>query len=59
MKYHIISEVMIEGIGKVKDEHTQEITSDNVFGRVLEYHEYMHKFFPNCEFKLIKAEAVR
>lgn len=56
MKFDIISEVFINGIGKMRHEHTQEFSEDsNVFGRVLEYHQYMYKAFPNCEFKLIKA----
>ena len=53
------SEVKVDGIGKIKHRHTQEFADDsNVFGRVLEYHQYMHKTFPNCEFKLIKATEV-
>ena len=56
MKYDIVSEVIVEGIGKMKHEHTQVFDDDsNVFGRVLEYHHYMYKTFPKCEFKLISA----
>lgn len=59
MKFKMESEVVVEGIGKMKHHHTQEFAEDsNVFGRVLEYHQYMYKTFPNCEFKLIKATEV-
>lgn len=57
MKFDIESEVFIDGLGKFRHSHTQEFADDsNVFGRVLEYHEYMYKVFPNCEFKLISAK---
>ena len=56
MTYDIISEVIVEGIGKMKHQHTQTFADDNnVFGRVLEYHKYMYQTFPRCEFKLISA----
>lgn len=59
MKFKMESEVIVNGIGKMKHRHTQEFADDsNVFGRVLEYHQYMYKTFPNCEFKLIKATEV-
>ena len=57
MVFNITSEVIVKGIGKMHHRHTQEFADDsNVFGRVLEYHQYMHKTFPKCEFKLIKVE---
>ena len=60
MKFKVDSIVHIKGIGKVKASHTQTFADDsNVFGRVLEYHQYMHKAFPNCDFKLIKATEVK
>lgn len=60
MKFEMVSEVFISGIGKVRHEHTQEFADDsNVFGRILEYHQYMYKTFPNCEFNLIKATERR
>lgn len=56
MRFKLESEVFVEGIGKMKHTHTQTFADDsNVFGRVLEYHQYMYKTFPNCKFKLIKA----
>lgn len=59
MKFKIISEVIINGVGRCKHEHVQEFSEDsNVFGRVLEYRQYMRNTFPRCEFKLIKAERV-
>ena len=59
MKFRIFSEVSIAGVGKVKHEHIQEFSDDsNVFGRVLEYREYMLRTFRGCEFKLILAERV-
>lgn len=57
MKYKIISEVSIPTVGICKHEHIQEFDKhENVFGRVLAYHQYMNKTFPKCEYKLIKAE---
>ena len=59
MKFKIRSEVVIEGIGKMKHEHTQEFSDDsNVFGRALEYRQYMYKTFPGCEFRLIKTKEI-
>lgn len=56
MKFEIESEVVVEGIGKMKHTHTQEFEDDsNVFSRVLDYHKYMYRTFPKCEFKMIKA----
>lgn len=56
MKFMIVSEVNIPGIGWSKYQHEQEFDDDsNVFGRVLEYHQYMEKLFPGCEFKTMKA----
>ena len=60
MRFRFVSEVVIAGIGKMRHEHTQEFADDsNVFGRVLEYHQYMYKTFPKCEFRLIRAEQVK
>lgn len=59
MKFEVLSEVIVEGIGKMKHQHTQTFADDsNVFGRVLEYHQYMYKTFPQCDFRLIKAKEV-
>ena len=59
MKFKMESEVIIEGIGKVKHTHVQIFDDNtNVFGRVLEYHQYMYKTFPKCEFKLINAKEI-
>lgn len=59
MKFQMESEVYVDGIGKMKHSHTQEFANDsNVFGRVLEYHQYMYRTFPNCDFRLIKAKEV-
>lgn len=60
MRFEIESTVFIDGIGKCKHSHTQEFADDsNVFGRVIEYHQYMYKTFPNCQFMLVRAEEVR
>lgn len=57
MKFQIVSEVIVKGIGKIKHEHTQEFADDsNVFGRSLEYRQYMHKTFPECDFELVSAK---
>lgn len=59
MKFEIKSEVIVSGIGKMKHTHIQEFADDsNVFGRVLEYHRYMYKTFPQCDFCLIKAKEI-
>ena len=59
MKFEVLSEVIVEGIGKMKHTHTQEFADDsNVFGRALEYHQYMYRNFPKCEFRLIKAKEI-
>lgn len=59
MKFKVESEVYVDGIGKMSHTHTQEFTDDsNVFGRVLEYHQYMYKTFPKCESRLIKATEI-
>ena len=59
MKFEIASEVIVNGIGKMRHEHVQDFSEDsNVFGRAFEYREYMRKTFPGCEFKLIKAKQI-
>lgn len=59
MVFNITSEVMVKGIGKMYCQHTQEFADDsNVFGMVLEYHQYMYKTFPKCKFKLVKIERI-
>ncbi len=59
MKFKVYSEVIIDGVGKCRHEHIQEFSADsNVFGRALEYREYMHRTFPKCEFRLLGAEQV-
>ena len=59
MKFEIESSVSVTGLGNLMHYHTQEFSEDsNVFGRVLEYHEYMKKTFPNCDFKMISAKEV-
>lgn len=59
MKFRVISEVNILGL-KAKDEYIHEFDDgSNVFGRVLAYHERMHKVFPNCDFRLIKATEIK
>lgn len=56
VKVKIFSEVDFDGI-IIKDEYIQEFEDDeNVFGKVLKYHQRMHKVFPNREFKLIKTK---
>lgn len=60
MRLKILSEVYIDTIGKIKHEHIQEFEDDsNVFGRVYDYHQYMYRTFPGCNFKLIEAKEVK
>ena len=60
MKYRMKSKVMIDGIGTVTHEHTQDFgNTSNVFGRVLEYHRYMQRMFPDCKFELVSAKEVK
>lgn len=59
MKYRITSEVRVGGIGKVKHIHEQAFSEDeNVFGKILEYHKYMRKTFPGCEFELKEVKEI-
>ena len=58
--YEILSEVYFEGLATFKHSHKQSFPEElNVFGRVLEYHKYMYKTFPNRKFKLIEAKLVK
>ena len=58
MKFKIESDVFVCGI-RMKHKHIQEFADDsNVFGRVLEYHKYMNRTFPKCDYKLIKAKEI-
>lgn len=57
-KFKIISKVKIEGLN-IKDEYVQEYNDDeNVFGKMLLYHQRMKKIYPNCDFELIKAKRI-
>ena len=59
MRFEIKSEVTIDGIGELKHTHEQEFSEDsNVFGRALEYRQYMRSAFPRCEFRLIEAHEI-
>ena len=59
MKCRIISEVSVRGIGKIKHIHEQIFSEDsNVFGKILEYHKYMRKTFPGCEFELKEVKEI-
>lgn len=59
MRFMIKSEVLVTGIGKITHTHEQEFEKDsNVFGRVLEYRQYMYKTFPNCRYRLIEAKEI-
>lgn len=58
VKLKILSEVNVKGM-KIKDEYIQEFDDkENVFGRVLIYHQRMNKVFPNCEYKLLKTKQI-
>ena len=58
MKFKIKSIVYMSGF-EMEYEHIQLFDENsNVFGRVLEYHQYMYKKFPGLEFKLVKAIEV-
>ena len=59
MKFEIKTEVKIPSVGVTTHKHTQEFADDsNVFGRVIEYREYIRRLFPNCEYKLISAKQI-
>lgn len=60
MTFAIVSKVAMYGM-TMRHEHTQEFPDDsNVFGRALEYRQYMRKQFPNAtSFELISAKEVR
>jgi len=57
MKMMILSEVNMDGM-VIKDEYIEDFGDENVFGKVLKYHERMKKVFPGCEFKLVKTKRV-
>ena len=60
MRFNVISEVLVPGIGKLTDEHSQEFSdSSTVFERVLNYRHYMYSKFPGCEFRLIEAKRIK
>lgn len=43
-----------------RHQHVMEFEDDeNVFGRILKYHQYMEETFPGKEWKLIKTERVK
>lgn len=58
MKMRIESKVKVAGM-TMHDEYVQEFDDkENVFGRILIYHQRMYKVFPGCEFELIRAKEV-
>ena len=58
VKVKIKSQVDLGGI-KVIDTYIEEFDdNENVFSKILKYHERMHKIFPNCEFKLISIREI-
>lgn len=59
MKLLIKSEVVMMDM-VWKHEHVQEFEDGtNVFGKMLQYHQYMYKTFPNCPFKLISTKEIK
>ena len=59
MKYEIKSIVNLFGMN-CTDTYIEEFDDDeNVFGRVLKYHQRMYRAFPHCEFKLIEAKEIK
>lgn len=60
MKFKVTSTVTVPGIGNMGYTHEQHFDNDsNVFGRVLEYRQYMQRMFPGCKFKMEKAERMK
>jgi len=58
IRMEIKSQVNFMGM-KVTDTYIEEFDdNENVFGRILKYHERMYKTFPGCEFKLISAKEL-
>lgn len=59
MKLKIFSKVNCDGM-IINDEYVQEYDdNENVFGRILIYHQRMQKVFPNCDFRLLKTQEVK
>lgn len=59
MRMRIRSKVKFDEF-TLSDEYVQEFDEkENVFGRVLIYHERMRKVFPGCEFELVSAKEVK
>ena len=59
VKFHIKSEINIPGIGIMKHEHIQELPSDNVFGQVAGYRDYMERMFPGSDHRLVSVEQIK
>lgn len=58
MKFKIISRVTMFGMN-VEHEHIQQFDDNsNVFGRALEYRQYMRREFPNMNFELVQATEI-
>ena len=58
-RLRVFSEVNLCGM-ICKHEHEMEFDDDeNVFGRVLKYHQYMRKTFPGKEWRLIRTETIK
>lgn len=54
----IMSEVIIFGL-KSRYEYVEEFDdNENVFGRILKYHQHMEETFPNKEWRLVKVERL-
>lgn len=59
MKMKIISKVDLDGM-LITDEYVQEFDDkENVFGRILIYHQRMNKVFPNANFRIEKTEIIK
>ena len=58
VKVEIKSQVDLGGI-KAIDTYIEEFDdNENVFSKILKYHERMHKIFPNCAFKLVSVKEI-
>jgi len=59
MKFEIEVRVDVPSVGRIT--HRDILTFDdveNVFGRVLLFHQYMNRVFPGCNYDLINAKPV-
>lgn len=55
----VLSEVNLCGMICTHEHEMQFDDDENVFGRVLKYHQYMRETFPGKEWRLVKTELIK